>query len=93
LDLKLCSRLIYYLCLNDPANRFESRSIIVELSRLINDNLDKEKTFPQWIVQAQHGMMISNIYNYRLLSSTVQHKFFPLLFRKLKQTITTRIYI
>ncbi|CAF1198855.1 unnamed protein product [Adineta steineri] len=82
-DVKLCSRLIYYLCLNDPTNRFESRSTIVELSRKLNDNIEKEKIFPQWIVQAQHGMMLSNIYNYRLLFSTLQHKFFPLLFRDL----------
>ncbi|CAF1135922.1 unnamed protein product [Adineta steineri] len=82
-DVKLCSRLIYYLCLNDPTNRFESRSTIVELSRKLNDNIEKEKIFPQWIVQAQHGMMLSNIYNYRLLFATLQHKFFPLLFRDL----------
>lgn len=81
-NVKLCSRLIYYLCLNDPTNRFDTRSTIVELSRILNDNIDKEKNFPQWIVQAQHGMMLANIYNYRLLFSTIQHKFFPFLFRK-----------
>jgi hypothetical protein len=77
-DRKLYCRLIYYLCLNDPTNRFHSRSIIVELSKLISGNFD----FPQWIVQAQHGMMCVNIYNYQLLFSMIQQKFFPTLFRK-----------
>ena len=40
-DIKLCSRLIYYLCLNDPTNRFESRSIIVELSKKLMKILRK----------------------------------------------------
>ncbi|CAF1028199.1 unnamed protein product [Rotaria sordida] len=82
-DIKLCSRLIYYLCLTDPTNRFQSRPIIVELSKIINENLNKNNKFGQWIVQAQHGMMLSNIYNYQLLFSTVQHQIFPLLFRDL----------
>ncbi|CAF2198286.1 unnamed protein product [Rotaria magnacalcarata] len=82
-DIKLCSRLIYYLCLTDPTNRFESRSIIVELSRKISENIEKNNKFSQWIVQAQHGMMLSNIYNYQLLFSTVQHQLFPFLFRDL----------
>ncbi|CAM4878224.1 unnamed protein product [Rotaria socialis] len=82
-DIKLCSRLIYYLCLTDPTNRFESRSIIVELSRKISENIEKNNKFAQWIVQAQHGMMLSNIYNYQLLFSTVQHQLFPFLFRDL----------
>ncbi|CAF1418619.1 unnamed protein product [Adineta ricciae] len=80
-DIKLCSRLIYYLCLTDPTNRFDTRATIVELSRKLHENIANEMTFPQWIVQAQHGMMLVNIYNYQLLFSTVQHKFFPLLFR------------
>ncbi|CAF1457175.1 unnamed protein product [Adineta ricciae] len=80
-DIKLCSRLIYYLCLTDPTNRFDTRATIVELSRKLHKNIANEMTFPQWIVQAQHGMMLVNIYNYQLLFSTVQHKFFPLLFR------------
>ncbi|CAF1571426.1 unnamed protein product, partial [Rotaria sordida] len=79
-DIKLCSRLIYYLCLTDPTNRFQSRSIIVELSKIINESLNKNNKFGQWIVQAQHGMMLSNIYNYQLLFSTVQHQIFPLIF-------------
>lgn len=83
-DVKLCCRLIYYLCLNDPTNRFNSRPTIVQLSKQINENLDKEMNFPQWIVQSQHGMMLSNIYNYQLLFSIVQKKYFPLLFRKFK---------
>jgi hypothetical protein len=81
-DIKLCCRLIYYLCLNDPTNRFGSRSIVIQLSERINENLDEEIKSPQWIVQAQHGMMLSNVYNYQLLFQTVQHQFFPLLFRK-----------
>lgn len=90
-DVKLCSRLIYYLCLTDPTNRFDTRTTIVELSRKLNETIEKEITFPQWIVQAQHGMMLVNIYNYQLLFSTIQHKFFPLLFRKFISICSIRI--
>lgn len=77
-DTKLCCRLIYYLCLTDPTNRFHSRMIIVELSKLIQERIIR----PQWIVQAQHGMMFVDIYQYELLFSIVQQKSFPLLLRK-----------
>ena len=84
-DRKLFSRLIFYLCVNDPTNSFRSRSIIVQLSRDIYTHFleDKQVKSAQWIVQAQYGMMLQNIYNYQLLFATVQDQYFPLLFRQL----------
>jgi hypothetical protein len=90
--LKLYARLIYYLCLTDPTNRFETRPTIVELSRVLahqltqsdiaNKDRDEQIRSVHWLVQAQHGMMLVNIYNYELLTAIVQHNFLPFLFRK-----------
>lgn len=80
--MKLFARLIYYLCLTDPTNRFQTRSIIVEMSRKMSEMIVEEKRFPQWTIQAQHGMMLINLYNYQLLFATVGHELLPNLFRR-----------
>ncbi|CAF1001044.1 unnamed protein product [Rotaria sp. Silwood1] len=80
-DIKLCSRFIYYLCLTDPTNKFQSRQIIVELSQILLNQLDKDKKSLKWIVQAQYGMMLLNIYNYKLSFYTVNQQIFPFIFR------------
>jgi hypothetical protein len=56
--------------------------ILISLCNYSHELFHKEINFPQWIVQAQHGMMLSNIYNYQLLFSTIHQKFVPSLFRK-----------
>mgnify|MGYP001111033480 FL=1 len=84
IDVELLSRLIYYLCLTDPTNRFATKEIILQLSQHISTNLNEKMRSPQWIIQAQHGMMLLNIYHYQLLFAIVQQQFFPLLFRKIQ---------
>ena len=82
-DVKLYCRLIYYLCLTDPTNRCESRSTVLRLAGRLADDLQEseEVKHQQWIVQAQYGMMMVNIYHYPLLTATVQQRFLPFLFR------------
>ena len=81
-DMQLSCRLIYSLCLNDPNNRWESRSTIARLSEQVSLHLHENTSCPHWIVQAQHGMMMCNIFDYRLLFGTVHPQFLPFLLRK-----------
>lgn len=81
LDEKLSCRLIYYLCLLDPTNRFHSRSILVKLTRQIADNLNEKNVHSQWIIQSQYGLMMRNVYHYQLIFEVIQQKYFPTLFR------------
>ena len=82
LDEKLSCRLIYYLCLLDPTNRFHSRSTLVQLTRQIAENINEKKIHSQWIIQSQYGLMMRNIYHYQLLFQILQRNYFPTLFRK-----------
>ena len=81
-DMKLFCRLIYSLCLNDPTNRWESRSTIARLTDQVYLHMQENTSSPHWIVQAQHGMMMCNIFDYRLLFGSVHPQFLPFLLRK-----------
>lgn len=82
LDQKYLCRFIYYLCLLDPTNSFHSRTILVQLTRQINESLHDKPIHSQWIIQSQYGLMCRNIYQYQLLFQILQKNYFPKLFSK-----------